>query len=321
MGRDEHSVLGWRSSLLSGRAVVPSRRVCAMSPCRWHRDAARAEVLWEEEVPSRHGQRGQGCGAGVPVVTATCGACQGAQRCRSPSRAAPAPPGSACVGDRVLSRGSAVAPPLPAEPVSFCPAGQQCRGHGAGHAGGQCTTGARGDRHGGCFWVAATGLNICHVPALITVIGCWRALLAPALAPRGSMTGSGVRCSTREGVPVPTSPFVPSPEACPHVPVGTQPMRGACTCGRVPLSNPKSFGGCSSRLGGGSHTQPQAESGPGGDAPELLRRLKGALDHEAPAPGWAWYASNAGNPAGRVAPPAQVGQAGPWLIPGGQGLQ
>lgn len=59
--------------------------------------------------------------------------------------------------------------------------GQWCRP-------GKCVTGGHGDGHRGCFWVAAACLNICHVLALIIVIGCWRAVLAPALAPRGSVS-------------------------------------------------------------------------------------------------------------------------------------
>lgn len=121
---------------------------CAISPCRWHQDEAGAEVL---RNASRLGQLGWGCGAGVHAVMAPNGACQGAQRCRGPTRAAPASSGSVRVGDRVLPRGSSVAPPLPAEPVSVCPAGRQCQGHGAGCAGWQCTAGGRGEGAWGLF--------------------------------------------------------------------------------------------------------------------------------------------------------------------------
>lgn len=104
---------------------------------------------------------------------------------------------------------------------------------------GERVAGGCGEGHGGCFWVAAASLNICHVPALITVIGCRRAVLAPALAPRGSVSSSGVWCSVHRGVPVPTFPFVRSPEACSHMPVGTRPMQSAHTRWHVPVSSHK----------------------------------------------------------------------------------
>lgn len=48
-----------------------------------------------------------------------------------------------------------------------------------------------------------------------------KAVLAPTLPPRGRMSSSSFDAPCAGGVPVPTLPFVPSPETCPHVPAGT----------------------------------------------------------------------------------------------------
>lgn len=82
--------------------------------------------------------------------------------------------GSVGAGDKVLALGMRCCPkgwllPLsPSRPASICPAGDT----GLAVLAGECITRGCGERNGDCFWVADASLNICHVLALITVMGC-----------------------------------------------------------------------------------------------------------------------------------------------------
>lgn len=104
--------------------------------------------------------------------------------------------------------GSADAPLLRAEPVSVGPAvlgtqGWQC-------CPGRCVAGERGEGHRGCPCVAADSWNICHVPALITVIGCqrpcWRLLCL-----RGGVRAAQALMLRARGSPCPRLAICPQP--------------------------------------------------------------------------------------------------------------
>lgn len=274
----------------------------------WHVPAA---VL--QDVP-RHGQLGQGCGAGVHAVMAL----RGAQRCCCPTCAVAASSGSVGVGDRVGYCSSTLCCAS-----STGPAGWQCWRHGASCAG----------------WVRA-------------LLGTWGRARGQFLCGRHQfeymacssfnysnwlLEGPADACFVSEGEhewlsclmlhlwrrPCLHLAICHQPRGMSPVPTGTRLIRGALTHGCVPLCNPKELGGYRSWLGGESPAQPQAESGPGGDVPEP-HRLKGALDHEAVASGWScWYVSNVGTPAGQIQTDgaSQHGWVHGWLLQHRSGRQ